>query len=195
MYSDEIKISKKAYQNWEESKFESPVEYIERKREIDTAALLEDVLKNELTQIELQIVTLYYFKSFSLSQIASETGVHRSTVLRRLETVNHKIYSNLKYVIKYQNNTYSSSVIPIAIRNAMALNAAKASMPSSVGGRITRLMHIFKIDEDTLCACLKIEPKRLYRIINGHIEPCVSEVVKISAFFDVSTDYLLIGKV
>lgn len=194
MLENDIHAVQKAYSCWESSNHESPIDFVARKRAIDLVKLLNQVIEKELTETEQNILRMFYFENLSVSEIANKLCLHRSTVARRVECINEKIHCNLKYAVKYEYDQDDDCIVPLAVSEALALCAARSSMPNYVGGRILRLRTIAKISCSKLSQCTNILEKRLLEIENGHCEIDVSEAVCLAAFFGVSTDYLLIGK-
>lgn len=193
MLDEDIFSAQKAYSCWEESRYETPIDFVSKKRSVDLAYLLNEVIENELTKIEQSIVHLHYFENLSITDIASELSLHRSTVARRLECINEKIFCNLKYAVKYKYDVIDNCIIPLAIREAFSICAIQKAMPSSVAGRIIRLRNLAKVNRTTLASCTNIDERRLYEVESGHSEITAKEAVCLSAFFRVSTDYLLTG--
>lgn len=67
-------------------------EQITRLRRNLTTAIDED-----LTTRQRQILSLYYFKGYNMSQIGQELGVHRSTVSRTISRAMTRLQRALKY--------------------------------------------------------------------------------------------------
>lgn len=194
MLDDDIVLAQRAYSGWESSKYESPVDFVSRKRSADLVELLDEVIKKELTKIEQEIVELYYFKKLSISVIAQKLSLNRSTISRKLDCINEKIYCNLKYVVKFKYDDIDDCIIPLALRETLSTCAVKNSVPTSIAGRLLRLKTINNVDIQELSDCTKISKKRLSEIENGHSQLTIEEAVSLAAFFNVSTDYLLTGK-
>lgn len=55
------------------------------------------VIREELSPHQREILTAYYFHRRTIPQIASDRGVHRSTVSRTL----HRAEANLRKYLKY----------------------------------------------------------------------------------------------
>lgn len=58
---------------------------------------LQNVIDNELTPRQRQILLAYYFQNQNQAQIARELGVHRSTVNRTLQRAEKRVRRCLKY--------------------------------------------------------------------------------------------------
>lgn len=191
---EDIECIKHSYSSWELSQNESPIDFIEKKKSIDLVYLLNDVIETELNNDEKYIVKLFYFQGKPISKIANELGLHRSTACRKLDTINNKIYKSLKYAVMYKYQHKNADIIPLAIRETFTLCAIKASSPNSIGGRILKLRTLAMISIECLSNCLNISCSRLQALETGHCDITTNEVVFISSFFNVSTDYLLTGK-
>lgn len=55
------------------------------------------VIREELTQLQRQTLIAYYFQEQTITQIARERGVHKSTVCRTLHRAEAKLRRYLKY--------------------------------------------------------------------------------------------------
>ena len=55
------------------------------------------VLEEELTICQRQVLMAYYFQDQTITQIAQERGVHKSTVSRTLKRAEAKLRRYLKY--------------------------------------------------------------------------------------------------
>ena len=60
-------------------------------------ARLKRVMEAELTPIQREIMTAFYFDQKTQSQIAAERGVHRSTICRTLKRAENRCRRCLKY--------------------------------------------------------------------------------------------------
>lgn len=194
MPSEDILAAQRAYSNWEYSRVESPVDFVMRKRSVDLSLLLNEVIENELNKTEQSILQMFYYEKLSVSEIAKELCLNRSSVSRRLEAINEKIFCNLKYAVKLRYDRLDDCIFPLALREAFALCALQKSNPRSIGARIFRLRSLSKISCDELSKSIGIDIKRLSEIECGDENITVREAVCLCAYFNVSTDYILTGK-
>lgn len=58
---------------------------------------VQRVIQEELTELQRQTLVAYYFQEQSLSQIAEDRGVNKSTVCRTLHRAEQKLRRYLKY--------------------------------------------------------------------------------------------------
>ena len=58
---------------------------------------VRNVIREELTQIERETLTAYYFQEMTVAQIAQERGVNKSTVSRTLKRAEARLQKYLKY--------------------------------------------------------------------------------------------------
>ena len=58
---------------------------------------VQRVIKEELTELQRQTLTAYYFHQQTIPQIAAERGVNKSTVSRTLRRAEDKLRRYLKY--------------------------------------------------------------------------------------------------
>ena len=73
--------------------------HYERSREPREVQLrrIRKVIREELTELQQYTISAYYFHQQSLTQIARERGVNRSTVCRTLHRAEEKLRRFLKY--------------------------------------------------------------------------------------------------
>lgn len=173
---------------------ETPAEYAWRKRSVDLAALLEIAISKELTENERLTVTDFWFESLSVTQISHKRGVSPAAVHSTLSRAQEKLHNALEYTVKYQNEILAeSNIIPLALGRARVIAAAKRSHGGTAGDRIRRLRQSENISRDSLGNALGITENRLKRLENSESVPDVREVIIISEFFSVTTDYILKG--
>ena len=58
---------------------------------------MEAVIANELTELQRQTLTAYYFGQQTIPQIAAARGVNKSTVCRTLQRAEAKLRRFLRY--------------------------------------------------------------------------------------------------
>ena len=58
---------------------------------------VQRVIKEELTPLQREALIAYYFQEQSITQIAEERGVNKSTVCRTLHRAEEKLRRYLKY--------------------------------------------------------------------------------------------------
>ncbi len=59
--------------------------------------LVREVMENELTEVQRDAVTEFYYNGKTVTQIAKDRGVNKSTVSRNLKVARNKIGMALKY--------------------------------------------------------------------------------------------------
>ena len=55
------------------------------------------VIREELTQLQREVITAYYFQEMTIPQIARIRGVNKSTISRTLKRAEQKLQRYLKY--------------------------------------------------------------------------------------------------
>ena len=58
---------------------------------------IQHVIREELTQLQRETLTAYYFQELTIPQIAQARGVHKSTVSRTLHRAEEKLRRYLRY--------------------------------------------------------------------------------------------------
>ncbi len=74
-------------------------DYTNRSQLAKMKKALADVVQNEISARQREIIVLYYYKQMNIPQIADMLGVNKSTVSRTLSRARRTILSRLKYMI------------------------------------------------------------------------------------------------
>ena len=61
--------------------------------------VMRNVIENELSERQRQVITLYYFQKMNIPEIAKMLGVNRSTVSRTISRGRRNIMEKLKYFV------------------------------------------------------------------------------------------------
>ena len=61
--------------------------------------VMRNVIENELSERQRQVITLYYFRKMNIPEIAKMLGVNRSTVSRTISRGRRNIMEKLKYFV------------------------------------------------------------------------------------------------
>ena len=169
---------------------ETPAEYAWRKREVDMALLLEKAIREELTETEREIITDFWFNSESLTRIAQKRGIKPPSVKGTLARAQEKIERALRYAVCYQQDVMSETIIPAVVGRARVIAAARNASGGDSGNRITRLRQSQSMSVEKLERATGILACRIERLESG-CEPTASELISLSEFFDVTTDFIL----
>ena len=62
------------------------------------AEILRGILENELTACQRQVFMKYHFGKKTMTQIAKECGVHKSTICRTLKRAEQKVKRFTQYI-------------------------------------------------------------------------------------------------
>ena len=172
---------------------ETPAEYAWRKREVDMSLLLERAIEDELTETEKEIIRDFWYNSESLTSIAEKRKIKPPTVKATLERAQKKIERVLKYAVFYQQEIMSDSLVPAALGNARIIACARNGVSDRVAERIKNLrlsqgITLKSFEKATGISAFKIED-----IENG-AQIGATEIIAVSEFFNVTTDYILKGE-
>lgn len=172
---------------------EAPAEYAWRKRSVDLAILLEGAIENELTPLERETIKEYWYNAKTLTVIAAEKGISPSTVSANLERARGKLKRVLSYAVRYQHDVSTESIIPLALGRARVIAAARNATGGTPALRIMRLRQSQNLSREALSKATAIPPSRLERIENAKASPDSEEIIALSEFFAVSSDFILKG--
>lgn len=190
---DEIKAAQLACCGRHCNACEAPAEYAWRKREVDMALLLEKAIVSELTENERAAVRMHWFNGESLTAISQKRGISPAAVKKTLDRAQEKLERVLSYAVCYQQNIMSESIIPLAVGRARVIAAARNSVGGSAGIRISELRKSQCLSADALSDAVGISPSRLLKLEGGATSDA-EELVALSEFFCVTTDYILKGE-
>ena len=190
---DEIKAAQRVCCGRCCNQCESPAEYAWRKRDVDLSFLLERAIKTELTDFEREVITGYWFDSKSITLLAKSRGCSISLISKTLKNGEEKLERVLRYVVMYQENLFEESAVSVILGRARVVSVARNAGSGSSGDRIRQLRQSQSIKPKTLARALGIKTDRLRMLENG-AEPDITELLSLSAFFKVTTDYILKGE-
>lgn len=173
---------------------ETPAEYAWRKREVDMAALLERAIKIELSKPERETIIEYWYNSLSVSQIASKRGVTSAAIKSTLDRAQEKLEKVLSYAVMYQQDIGKLSIVPLVLSRARVIAAAKNASGGSLGDRLLRLRQSQSLSKKSVSKVIGIKQSRLDSLEKG-VMPACDELIALSNFYGISTDYLLKGEI
>lgn len=190
---EEIKAAQLACCGRHCSACEAPAEYAWRKREVDMSLLLEKAIRNELTETERAAVVMYWFDGETVTAISQKREVSPAAVKKTLDRAQEKLEKVLSYAVCYQQNIMSESIIPLVVGRARVIAAARNADGSNTGVRISCLRQSQCLSHEALGIAVGISPSRLLNLERG-AQPAATELVALSEFFCVTTDYILKGE-
>lgn len=173
---------------------ETPAEYAWRRRSVDLGELLLDAVKTRLSEAERQAVVGHYFDKRTLTDIAAEHGKSPAAVAAALQRGLKRLRDALDYTVRYQHNLDCPGPVPLAVCKALAVAAAARASPADFGGRLAALRTRANIEPVQLAAAAGIDSKRLDALEQGKASADAGELIRLSAFFMTTTDYLLKGE-
>lgn len=183
--------AKEAFARWQTHTNETVDSYILRKRKDELRALVRKVIKNELNYEEQLIVKLHWYDGLSQSQIAEKLGIDRSTVSRKLRSINEIIYDKLKYAIEYRYGKSFSSEAKLIITDGSA--ACACINPDEISKRLQRLRHEQCLTVEDLGTLSGIPEERIRKIEKKGSVITAIELKKLALLFRVSSDFILFG--
>ncbi len=172
---------------------ETPAEYAWRKRDVDMSLLLEEAIEKELSESEKNTVTDYWFESLSVSEIAALRGISPAAVNSTLKRAQGKLQRVLGYAVKYQRDLNNETVIPLALGRARVIAAARKASGGEICDRIRRLRQSMNLSREALGKVIGISPSRIFAFENGKTLADSREIIALSEFFNVTTDFILKG--
>lgn len=191
--TEELLVARRQFDPLYEENIESPGEYLERKRNRDMHNLIHCIMENELDEVKRDIFTRVFFCREKIPDIAERMGVSQKAVYKHYEKAIKTIGEALKYVVLYQDMCTHDAMTPLQRMRDGAFLASKRAYPHAFALRLSRLMEKENVGKDKLCETLVLDRNRFGKIFCGKLEPVAGEIVLLSGFFGVSTDYILKG--
>lgn len=168
-------------------------EYILRERKEELHRLVKKVIKNELCEKDRLLVALHWYKGKTKEEIAEIVGSDRSTIFRRFEKINDIIYEKLKYAIEYRFGDDFSNKAMLLIKKDISSKQGVNEL-ESIGDRLLKLRGEQYLSKQDVASLTGISVERISMIEKGGKEITMAELKKLSAFFHVTSDYILFGK-
>lgn len=96
--SDRV-LNKEAYQRFTEQYHSKPVS---AKKKAEFSSLLRRAIHSELSEVDAEILNMYFFKGYTQREIAEVCGISYSSVSRRINKSLDTLYEKLKYAAEYR---------------------------------------------------------------------------------------------
>lgn len=191
--TEELLASRRQFDTLYDENIESSAEYMQRKRNRDMHNLIMKIMDDELDLMKRDIFERVFFYGEKFADIASDAGISQSAVYKQYDKALKTIGRALKYVMLYQDVCTKNIMTPLQKMRDEAFLASRRVYPHAFAMRLSRLMEKENVGTDKLCKTLMLDEMRFGKIFRGKLEPVAGEIVLISGFFGVSTDYILKG--
>ena len=189
---DEAAMAQLAYAQWERAEAENMAEYISRRRTVDLASLVRQVMQEELTDTERTAIRMRYDENLTPVEIAKRMHIGKSAAVHTLERAEERIRRYLKYVVQYQYDMLHVPFLPLAVREAMVVYAARYGRQDAAH-RLRQLRTGEHLSAAKVGAAVDIGTKRLRDIEDGQAVPDAQELLRLAAFYGVCADSILKG--
>lgn len=100
MAISEFELDEKAFQDYQERYYTK--QPISEKKKAEFSRLLRRAIHNELSEVDAEILNMYFFKGYTSREIAKAFGVHHSSICRRISKSLDVLYEKLKYAAEYR---------------------------------------------------------------------------------------------
>lgn len=154
-------------------------------RNVTTAKLVEEIIENDLTPSQTEILKMYLYDNMGVVQIARIMGLSQAAVSKTIVRANNTIVKLLTPLIKYQNDIADAEIVPINVGKLLSICAAKNGNTESFCEKLRNLRIAYDISKDRLSSNLKISRGELEAIESGRKIPSVTTAMRYSALFDV----------
>lgn len=100
MAASDYEFNKNAYQTYTERYYTKSS--ISAKKKSEFSSLLRRAIHNELSEVDAEMLNMYFFKGYTQREISKMFGVSCSTVNRRIDKSLDILYEKLKYAAEYR---------------------------------------------------------------------------------------------
>lgn len=190
---EEAAMAQLAYHQWERAEAEDMAQYVSRRRTVDLALLVRQVIDEELTPVERQTICLRYDEQMLPVEIAALLHLNKATVSRALQRAEARIRQSLKYVLRYQYNLRHVPFLPLAVRQALVVSGMRRARVFTSGARLRALRKSENLTVEDAAAGCGILPARL-RALEQEAAPDAQELLRLSTFYGVCADSILKGE-
>ena len=190
---DETAMAQLAYSRWERAEAETMAEYVSRRRTVDLSTLVRQVVEEELTPAQRTAIRMRYEENLSPVEIAQRLQIDKSVVVHTLQRAEERIRQFLKYVVRYQHDLRHVPFLPLAVREAMVVSAARYGIPDAAS-RLRQLRKSENLTLNAVSGAVKIPAKRLRAIEAGQAVPDARELLRLASFYGVCADLILKGE-
>lgn len=192
-YKEDLENAKLAFSRWQSSQQETLDEYMMRKRKIELIYLVRQVIENELSESDREIVNLHWYQGKNITETADIIGLSRSSTSRRLDGINDIIYDKLKYALQYRyGKDYSSSVRVIIKSKDTACFFSDSE--ETLAQRVKKLRMNQGMTLEDARYMTGISKEHLEAIEKGKCQATAEDVRLIATAFKTSGDYIIFGK-
>ena len=190
---DEAAMAQLAYTDWERAEAENMAEYISRRRAVDLASLVRQVIDEELTDTERTAIRMRYYENRTPVEIARHMRIGISAAVHTIDRAEARIRRHLKYVVQYQYDMLHVPFLPLAVREAMVVSAARYGIKDAAH-RLRQLRTGEHLSAEKVGGAVGIPTRRLREIEDGQAVPDARELLRLAAFYGVCADSILKGE-
>ncbi len=183
-----------AYQSWAGQAFLSAEEERHRQTVCRLARALEQIIQEELSPSQRQLLERCWLEGEKPAQIARETGRSRSTVSRTLRRAQEVIDSRLKYAVLALEREKEESDYLQMVSQASQVLAASSHEGHTIGGRVQRLRMQHALTKKQLAAALSCDEAAVSRWERDVELPDTAALMRMVQLFSIRADDLLFGE-
>ena len=185
-------MARDVFVRWQAKESEDLDDWLIRQRKEELYALVRRVIKNEFSEEEKRLIDLKWYKGLSADEISAKTGISRAGVYRKLDKINDVLYEKLKYALEYRFGVKEKTPAVTLICNVK--NTVSGETAVAVSSRLRFLRTSQHITVEKLSQCTGIDESRMVNLEKFAGDLTAAELIKLSAFFKVASDYILFGK-
>lgn len=185
-------MARDVFISWQAKENQELEDWLIRQRKEELYALVRRVIRNEFSAEDKLIIDLKWYKGLSADEISRRTGISRAGVYRRIDKINDVLYEKLKYAMEYRFGIKERTPV-VAVLSDMK-SRAEGETALSVAVRLRSLRAGQHITASELSRITGISESRLIALEKYAGDLTSKELIKLSSFYKVTTDFILFGK-
>lgn len=157
-------------------------------RNVTMAKIVEDIIENELTPVQTEVMKMYLYENMGVMQISRIVDMSQAAVSKMIVRANNTLTRLMTPLIRYQSDISDAEFVPMKLSKLLEICAAKNGNASTLGEILTNLRVAYDIGTKRLASNLKISEWDLAAIENGKKIPSIITAMRYSALFDVEIE-------
>lgn len=185
-------MARDVFISWQAKEQQELEEWLIRQRKEELYALVRRVIRNEFSKEDKLLIDLKWYQGMSADEISKKTGISRAGVYRRIDKINDVLYEKLKYAMEYRFGIKERTPVVAVLSDMKSRREGETAVSVAVRLRSLRAGQHISVAE--LCRYTGISEARLSSLEKYAGDLTSRELIRLSSFYKVSTDFILFGK-
>ncbi|MBP9989632.1 MAG: helix-turn-helix transcriptional regulator, partial [Ruminococcus sp.] len=168
----------------ESEALESLDELAIRIRMLTDAKIVQNIIENNLSPSQTEIMKRYWYNNENTAQIGREMSLSQANVYRTLTRANDTVKMLMTPLVQYHNDLPETNIIPLYISEVTDIAAAQKRQSATFGSALRDLRVSYAITPEHLARNLKISQTELLDIESGKKLPAYITASRYTALFN-----------